>query len=116
MYKAPHEWPIEIAVGLRVTTPSSIWLIRPDRYCRLPRHGEQPRSAASDALTDGDWHEHVGAWVFIDPIDQLPHVRLLPADRPAGSRGIHTGAVEAVERQSSDPRVEGTVFSTPRRD
>lgn len=116
MYEAPREWSIELAAELRVTTPSSIWLIRQDRYCRLPRHAEQPRWAASDALTDGDWHEHVGAWVFIDPIDQLPHVRLLPGGRPAGSRGIHTGAVEAVERQSGAPRVEGAVVSTSRRD
>lgn len=101
MDSTPHDWPLEIDGELRITTPSSIWLIRPAVYVRLPRHAEQPRSVPSEALTDGDWHEHVGAWWFIDPLDGLVHIRLLPAGRPDGARGIHTGVVEIVEASTA---------------
>lgn len=105
MDTTPNELVLEIDGELRVTTPSSIWLIRPTAYARLPRHAEQPRSAPSEALTDGDWHDHVGAWWFVDPLDGLVHIRLLPAGRPDGARGIHTGVVESVrattDRQSA---------------
>lgn len=97
----PPEWPLEIDGEVRITTPASVWLIRPHAYARFPRHAEQPRSVPSEALTDGDWHEHVGAWWFIDPLDGVVHIRLLPAGRPQGARGVATGAVEIVESRSA---------------
>lgn len=87
-----HEEPVDIDVELRIVTAQSVWLIRPDRYMRLPRR-EGPRPHPnSKALSDAQWHPHLGVWKVTDPIGT--RYRILPAGRPPGSAGIHTGDVD----------------------
>lgn len=87
--------PLTIDGEVRVVTAHSVWLVRADAYCRLPR-AEAPRPASSTALIDGIWHAHEGAWLVTD--DALgPCLRLLPAGRPHGASGILTGAILTCE-------------------
>lgn len=86
--------PLEIDAELRVVTENSIWLVRADSYCRMPRV-EAPRRPSTAALADGTWHDHVGAWLVFDGPGLC--IRLLPADRPPGSAGILTGAIITCE-------------------
>ena len=77
--------PLAIDVELRIVTESSIWLVRPDAYLRLPR-AEAPRGPTPDidgATEDGRWHAHAGAWLLDDHDTQ--RLRVLPAGRPPGS-------------------------------
>lgn len=95
------EEPVDIEGELRIVTDQSVWLIRPDRYMRLPR-GERPRQPPrSEALLDATWQQHVGVWRVTDSFGT--RYRILPAGRPPGSGGIYTGDADtttAVERVS----------------
>lgn len=82
--------PLDIDDELRVLTGNSVWLIRPDAYCRMPRR-EEPRHVPGRELADGVWHPHVGAWLVTDALGSC--IRLLPPGRPYGASGIVTGAV-----------------------
>lgn len=94
------EQAVDIGVELRVVTHASIWIIRCDAYLRLPRT-EGPRPAPrSAALIDGKWHRHVGVWKMTD--SHGVRYRILPAGRPPGAAGIHTGDVVAVGGRDAD--------------
>lgn len=99
----PNETPLAIDDEVRLVTISSVWLLRPTSYCRLPRT-EHPRAARTPALRDGIWHPHIGAWVENDPNYPLPRVRILPAGRPPGSFGIHTGDIHDSQPALPQPR------------
>lgn len=86
--------PLEIVGELRVVTTNSVWLVRADRYCRMPRI-EAPRRASSPAMVDAVWHPHVGAWLVLERPG--PCIRLLPPDRPVGAHGIVTGTIITCE-------------------
>jgi hypothetical protein len=43
---------------------------------------------------DGEWHHHVGVWKLTD--SHGVRYRILPAGRPEGAMGIHTGDVITV--------------------
>lgn len=92
------EQAVDIDQELRVVTHNSLWLIRPDRYMRLPRR-EAPRPpAVSEALTDAIWHAHDGVWEVTDDVGT--RYRILPSGRPAGAEGIYTGDVVATHGDS----------------
>jgi hypothetical protein len=96
---------LDLAAGDRLVllTSSSVWRVQRDRYRRDPRSTDvTDRSSVSidDALQDGEWHPHVGAWWAVDR--HGVRLRLLPAGRPAGSFGILTGDIERVESGSLD--------------
>lgn len=82
--------PLAIDDELRIVTASSVWFIRPDTYCRMPRR-EAPRHVPGPELTDGVWHPHVGAWLVTDAFGSS--IRLLPPGRPYGASGIVTGVI-----------------------
>lgn len=86
--------PLAIDDELRVVTENSVWFLRPDTYCRMPRR-EEPRHIPGPELTDGVWHPHVGAWLVTDGLGSC--IRLLPPDRPYGASGIVTGAIVLTE-------------------
>lgn len=95
-----HEQPVDIDRELRVATRASLWLIRHDRYLRLPRR-EAPRPpTVSPALADGTWHRHNGVWKVTDAAGT--HYRILPSDRPAGAQGVYTGDVVAEGEVTGD--------------
>jgi hypothetical protein len=82
-----------VEAQVRVVTGSSIWLVRPDTYLRLPRN-EGPRRQIDDldgAARDAEWHEHEGVWVLAH--GEVMKLRILPAGRPTGSSGLITGPV-----------------------
>lgn len=84
------ETPLEIDGEVRVVTANSVWLIRADKYCRMPRI-EAPRAASTPTMTDGVWHDHVGAWLVLDVSG--PCIRLLPPGRPASAQGVLTSRI-----------------------
>lgn len=84
--------PLEVDGEVRVTTTASVWLVRPDSYCRMPR-SEGPRAVSSPALTDGTWHAHVGA--FLVSGAQGSWLRLMPPGRDPGASGVETGLILA---------------------
>lgn len=83
---------LEISDEVRVVTENSVWLLRPDEYCRLPRR-EQPRRAPSPLLTDAVWHPHVGVWLVTDAFGS--YLRLMPAGLPPGAHGVMSGVIVA---------------------
>lgn len=89
-------------VGEEVTylTENSIWIIREDTYCRLPKV-EQKRHAYSPALEDAIWHSHEGVWEVPYEFDnEIVCLRVLPAGRPLGSFGlISSPIVSKLNRQ-----------------
>lgn len=78
---------------LRVVTESSVWLVEPDRYLRMPKSEEPRWPAGVEALDDLVWHEHVGVWLYTDVFGA--HLGLMPAGRPEGSSGVHSGVIVA---------------------
>lgn len=108
--------PVALSIDgeLRVVTENSVWLIRPDTYCRMPRR-EEARDAPGPELTDGAWHPHVGAWMLTTSLGA--YLRLLPPDRPEGATGIVTSTIVDPVSLLANPagrskrRVQGTVFS-----
>ena len=86
------EEPVDIEGELRIVTDQSVWLIRPDRYMRLPRSGRPRQPPRSEALVDATWHHHVGVRRVTDSFGT--RYRILPAGRPPGSGGIYTGDVD----------------------
>lgn len=93
---AYRERQLEVHGCLRVETSSSLWLIEPGRYMRLPR-SEAPRPATAscdDALDDAAWHEHRGVFLHRDHVGY--YLRLVPRWRHNESRGITTGTLLAV--------------------
>lgn len=84
------ETALEIEGEVRVVTANSIWLIRADKYCRMPRI-EAPRASSAPTMTDGVWHDHVGAWLVLD--GSGPCIRLLPPGRPASAQGVLTSRI-----------------------
>lgn len=83
---------------VRVTTESSIWLLTPERYLRLPRQ-ERPRPpvvSIESRLADGTWHGLRRCWwrIHADGVRQL---RLLPEVGPADGVGVVTGVIVAVK-------------------
>lgn len=85
-------------VGLvRVGTESSIWLVSPDKYQRLP-HEEQPRAAPpSDLrrLDDAVWHGMRRCWWVTYPDDRRA-LRILPVVGPADGLGVVSGIIVEV--------------------
>lgn len=81
---------LEIDGEVRVVTANSVWLIRADEYCRMPRT-QAPRPASAPTMTDGVWHDHVGAWLVLDVSG--PCIRLLPPGRPASAHGVLTSRI-----------------------
>lgn len=101
MKPTQHEWRLESDGEVRITTPASTWLIRPNTYARFTRHTEQPRSVPSDALTDGDWHEHVGARWFIDPTTNSCTSASFPPAVPT----VPTASTPGLQRRSKPSRL-----------
>lgn len=96
-----NEEPVEIDVELHLVTAASVWILRPDRYMRLPRD-ERPRQPPSTGiLADGIWHPHRGVWRVTH--NRGVYYRIVPADRPADARGVHTGDVIADSTNSRSP-------------
>jgi hypothetical protein len=89
-----HDEPVDVDLELRIVTAASVWLVRPDRYMRLPRY-EGPRpTPGSPALVDGTWHRHRGVWKITEQLGT--RYRILPDDRPPGAVGVYTGYVVLV--------------------
>lgn len=97
--------PLDIDGELRVVTEASVWLIRADTYCRMPRRKE-PRHVPGPELTDGQWHPHVGAWLVTDAVGF--RLRLLPPGSAARGHGIATGLIIAAtpDLATQDPSVQ----------
>jgi hypothetical protein len=101
--------PVEIIGELRIETEASIWLIRDDRYLRLPRSEQARATPDSAALADNTWHEHTGVWSLTD--GSVLWLRILPAGLPPGSYGIQTGRIvtaapvlqHSTEHERADP-------------
>lgn len=90
---------------VRVTTESSIWLVTPERYQRLPRE-ERPRPpvvSIEGRLADGEWHGLRRCWWRVHA-DGERQMRLLPEVGPANGVGVVTGVIIAVKgRWASTP-------------
>lgn len=87
---------ISVPVELRVTTESSLWVIHPDRYMRLPL-SESPRRpvySIEDRLRDGKWHEMRDIWFRWE--DDGVRLRILPAVGPEDGYGIISGIIKEV--------------------
>lgn len=91
--QAVHGEALEPAVEIRIVTERSLWLIRPDRYLRMPRgeHFRERTEAIENRLDDHTWHEHRGAYWQAN-IYGL-RVRIKPVLGPADGAGILTGPV-----------------------
>lgn len=98
---------IRVEGELRVQTEASLWLIRPGEYFRMPLV-EAPRLPAlsmDGALDDHRWMPYES--LSVSRIDGYgDQVWILPAGRPAGSQGLHTGVVVNAEPALDDLRVE----------
>lgn len=88
------ETPLEVDGEVRVVTANSVWLIRTDTYCRMPRT-EAPRSPSAPTMDDGIWHEHVGASLVLGA--EGPCIRLMPPGRPPGAHGVLTSRILETE-------------------
>jgi len=86
--------PTMIDSELRVVTERSVWLIRSDRYLRLPlTETERAQNLAIDSrLDDARWHGLREAWWCWDTNGEL-RVRLLPVSGPEHGAGVLTGVV-----------------------
>ncbi len=87
--------PMAIDTEVRVVTERSVWLIRPDRYLRLPlteTTRQRNDHAIDDRLDDAQWHGLRAGWWCWD-MDGCLRVRLLPVAGPEDGAGIVTGLV-----------------------
>ena len=78
-------------------TENSVYIIRENTYCRLPRV-EEERYIPSPDLVDGVWHNHVGVWELEEENEYGPYyagpcLRILPEGRAEGSTGLITSKI-----------------------
>lgn len=81
---------------LSVVTERSLWLVRPDTYCRMPRN-ETPRPqerSIEGRMDDGRWHPYRRIWWFRDLAGL--GMRIHPVTGPPDGRGIYSGLVVGV--------------------
>jgi hypothetical protein len=73
---------------------NSIWIVRPDKYCRMPKteRGRPPEDELDSALDDLVWHDHQGVFL-IDDLDAV-RLRIVPTGRPEAAFGIVTGGLD----------------------
>lgn len=89
-----------VPVGVvRVFTRSSIWVVVPGRYLRMPRV-EAPRPPIKEQiegrLEDGRWHGFRRAW-WERYGPGLQCLWLLPVVGPVDGKGVHSGEIERIE-------------------
>lgn len=87
---------LEPLVEFQVRTESSVWLIRPDRYMRMPisEAPREPEDSIAGRLDDSHWHGHQG--VFWSDVGWGPQLRIKPTAGPVGGGGIHTGVIQEI--------------------
>lgn len=97
MYAAVGAQRLVHVMGLvRVTTESSLWLLRPNaggQYLRMPlAETSRPEHQTPDgALDDLRWLRYREARLVRSPVGD--RLRIVPADRPEGSKGVITGVI-----------------------
>lgn len=82
---------------VRVRTESSIWLLAPGRYQRLPKE-EQPRSTPASTfrrLDDAVWHDMRRSW-WLTYADGRRALRILPVAGPSEGLGVVSGLIVEV--------------------
>lgn len=82
---------------VRVRTESSIWLLTPGCYQRLPKE-EQPRPAPASTyqrLEDAVWHDMRRCW-WVTYGDGRRALRILPAAGPPDGLGVISGLIVEV--------------------
>ena len=84
---------LDITGELVARSENSMWIVRPDTYCRMPliEGAQLQEPSLDDALDDLVWHDHVGVFL-VDDLDDV-RLRIVPAGRPAGAFGVVTGSL-----------------------
>jgi hypothetical protein len=86
--------PVPVVLETRVITESSLWVLRPGFYLRLPLI-EAPRPPSpSPRLEDGRWLGHRGVIWLHD--DSGWGINIFPVDGPANGGGLISGVVRSV--------------------
>lgn len=90
----PEPGPLDIQREVRIETPSSVWLIQPDRYMRMPKTETSRMTLnmiGAPGLADLVWHQHIGPFVIADVWG--PRVQLMRPLASPGRRWVMTGEI-----------------------
>jgi hypothetical protein len=105
---------LEVHGELHVRTESSLWVIRPDRYIRMPlvEGAREPLPSEDDALDDLEWHPQREVRLVETPAGL--RLRIVPANRSDDARGVITGViVTSMPALDLVPHVESTDEAPP---